>query len=72
MPSALVGTVILTLRGRGVGKTELVRRVNWLISMVKVKGGSVAEFHGMSTDEVVDRYVVQKLRCEYIIDMYVY
>ncbi|ORY94623.1 acyltransferase [Syncephalastrum racemosum] len=55
MPSALVGTVLLTLRGRGVGKAELVRRVNWMISMIKAKGGSVAEFHGMSTNEVVER-----------------
>jgi glycerol-3-phosphate O-acyltransferase len=29
MPTALVGTIILTLRGRGVGREELVRRVTW-------------------------------------------
>lgn len=29
MPTALVGTIILTLRGRGVGREELIRRVTW-------------------------------------------
>lgn len=57
MPSALVGTVILTLRGRGVGRSELIRRVDWLTRVINKKGGQVAEFHGMSTGVVVDRYV---------------
>ncbi|KAK0742124.1 hypothetical protein B0T21DRAFT_360657 [Apiosordaria backusii] len=30
MPTALIGTVLLTLRGRGVGRAELIRRVEWL------------------------------------------
>ena len=55
MPTALVGTVLLTLRGRGVGKTELVRRVDWVCDRVKAKGGKVAHFHGASTSYVVDR-----------------
>src|ERR1700712_5707052 len=41
MPTALVGTVLLTLRGRGVGKSELVRRVNWLSERVQAQGGRV-------------------------------
>ncbi|TKA67643.1 hypothetical protein B0A55_07982 [Friedmanniomyces simplex] len=53
MPTALVGTVLLTLRGRGVGKSELVRRVNWLSDRVRAQGGRVAHF-AESTTEIVD------------------
>lgn len=55
MPTALIGTVLLTLRGRGVGKTELVRRVEWLCDRVRAKGGRVAHFAGTPTGVVVDR-----------------
>ncbi|KAG1520109.1 hypothetical protein G6F52_007976 [Rhizopus delemar] len=57
MPSALVGTVILTLRGRGVGRSELIRRVDWLRKVIQDKGGHVSEFYGMSTGSIVDRTV---------------
>lgn len=55
MPTALVGTVLLTLRGRGVGRSELARRVDWLCARIVANGGNVADFHGMPTLEVVDR-----------------
>ncbi|KKK13032.1 hypothetical protein P175DRAFT_0498482 [Aspergillus ochraceoroseus IBT 24754] len=55
MPTALVGTVLLTLRGRGVGKGELVRRVEWLCDRVRAKGGRVAHFYRYRTEVVVDR-----------------
>lgn len=55
MPTALVGTVLLTLRGRGVGKGELVRRVNWLSDRVRAKGGRVAHFYRLPTEVVVER-----------------
>lgn len=55
MPTALVGTVLLTLRGRGAGKGELVRRVDWLSGRVIAKGGRVAHFYGAPTEHVVDR-----------------
>ncbi|OJJ50843.1 hypothetical protein ASPZODRAFT_56627 [Penicilliopsis zonata CBS 506.65] len=55
MPTALVGTVLLTLRGRGVGKAELVRRVDWLCERVRAKGGRVAHFYRAPTETVVDR-----------------
>jgi len=55
MPSALVGTVLLTIRGRGVGKSELVRRVDWLSARVAANNGKVADFHGMSTAYIVER-----------------
>lgn len=55
MPTALVGTVLLTLRGRGVGKAELVRRVEWLCERVRAKGGRVAHFYRAPTSVVVDR-----------------
>ncbi|MCJ1429713.1 hypothetical protein MMC29_007628 [Sticta canariensis] len=55
MPTALIGTVLLTLRGRGVGKAELIRRVEWLSDRVRAKGGRVAHFAGAPTSLVVDR-----------------
>lgn len=55
MPTALIGTVLLTLRGRGVGKGELVRRLNWLCERVRIKGGRVAHFYRLPTEMVVDR-----------------
>ena len=55
MPGALIGTVILTLRGRGVGRRELIRRVEWLRDRIHAKGGRVAEFGNRTTAEVVDR-----------------
>jgi 1-acyl-sn-glycerol-3-phosphate acyltransferase len=55
MPTALVGTVLLTLRGRGVGKSELARRVDWLCARTRANGGKVADFHGMPTSYVVER-----------------
>ena len=55
MPTALIGTVLLTLRGRGVGRSELVRRVDWLSERVKQQGGRVAHLRGLPTDIVVQR-----------------
>ncbi|KAF2201751.1 glycerol-3-phosphate acyltransferase [Delitschia confertaspora ATCC 74209] len=55
MPTALVGTVLLTLRGRGVGKTELIRRVEWLSERVRAQGGRVAHFGSLPTTVVVER-----------------
>ncbi|ORY16786.1 glycerol-3-phosphate acyltransferas-like protein [Clohesyomyces aquaticus] len=55
MPTALVGTVLLTLRGRGVGKSELIRRVEWLSERVRAQGGRVAHFAGLATSVVVER-----------------
>ncbi|KYK61952.1 Phospholipid/glycerol acyltransferase [Drechmeria coniospora] len=55
MPTALIGTVLLTLRGRGVGKQELMRRVEWLTARVRAKGGRVAHFGNAPLSEIVDR-----------------
>ena len=55
MPTALVGTVLLTLRGRGVGQSELVRRVDWLSARVMANGGRVAHFVNTSTADVVQK-----------------
>jgi 1-acyl-sn-glycerol-3-phosphate acyltransferase len=55
MPTALVGTVLLTLRGRGVGMSELIRRVEWLSERVRAQGGRVAHFGNLPTSVVVDR-----------------
>ncbi|MCJ1404168.1 hypothetical protein MMC11_007393 [Xylographa trunciseda] len=55
MPTALVGCVLLTLRGRGVGMSELVRRVDWLCDRVRGNGGRVAHFNNVPTSVVVQR-----------------
>ncbi|KAL7795143.1 acyltransferase domain-containing protein [Trichoderma ceciliae] len=55
MPTALIGTVLLTLRGRGVGKGELIRRVEWLTCRIRAKGGRVAHFGNAPLSEIVDR-----------------
>ncbi|KAK3324369.1 acyltransferase-domain-containing protein [Cercophora scortea] len=55
MPTALIGTVLLTLRGRGVGKTELIRRIEWLIARVRAKGGRIAHFGNAPLADVIDR-----------------
>ncbi|KAM0717451.1 hypothetical protein Q7P37_007303 [Cladosporium fusiforme] len=55
MPTALVGTILLTLRGRGVGKSELVRRVNWLSDRVRAQNGRLAHFSTKNTEAVVER-----------------
>ncbi|GAA6042860.1 hypothetical protein JCM8097_007194 [Rhodosporidiobolus ruineniae] len=55
MPTGLVGTVMLTIRGRGVGKSELVARVLWLKAAIQDRGGQVADFGEMAPEEVVDR-----------------
>lgn len=55
MPTALIGTVLLTLRGRGVGQSELIRRVQWLTTRIRTKGGRVAHFHSASLPDIIDR-----------------
>ncbi|CAK7226290.1 hypothetical protein SBRCBS47491_006182 [Sporothrix bragantina] len=55
MPTALIGTVLLTLRGRGVGQSELIRRVQWLTTRIRAKGGRVAHFHSASLPDIIDR-----------------
>lgn len=55
MPTSLIGTILLTLRGRGVGKSELVRRIEWLRERIRAKGGRVAHFGALETEAVVER-----------------
>jgi glycerol-3-phosphate O-acyltransferase len=55
MPTALIGTVLLTLRGRGVGISELIRRVEWLSERVRAKGGRVAHFGNSPVSVVIER-----------------
>ncbi|KAI8909511.1 acyltransferase-domain-containing protein [Gorgonomyces haynaldii] len=57
MPTALVGTILLTLRGRGVGRNELIRKVIKLRKEIRQRGGSVAEFDTESYGEVVERAI---------------
>jgi glycerol-3-phosphate O-acyltransferase len=57
MPAALVGTILLTLRGRGVGRNELIRKVKWLKDEIIMRGGKVAESGRSSTEVLVDRAV---------------
>lgn len=56
MPTAIVGTIILTLRGRGVGKDELVRRVDWLREQIISRSpDALADWHPTPTTYIVDR-----------------
>ena len=55
MPTALIGTVLLTLRGRGVGRAELIRRIEWLTDRVRAKGGRVAHFGNAPLSDVIER-----------------
>ncbi|KAL2146938.1 hypothetical protein VTI28DRAFT_1665 [Corynascus sepedonium] len=55
MPTALIGTVLLTLRGRGVGRAELIRRVEWLTDRIRAKGGRVAHFGNSPLPDVIER-----------------
>ncbi|GAA5965561.1 hypothetical protein JCM3765_007380 [Sporobolomyces pararoseus] len=58
MPAGLLGAVLLTIRGRGVGKSELIKRVLWLKEAIEKRGGQVADFGSMTVEEVVDRTLV--------------
>lgn len=55
MPTSLIGTVLLTSHSRGIGKSELIRRVEWLSERVRAQGGRVAHFAGQSVTTVVGR-----------------
>lgn len=55
MPSALVGTVMLTLRGRGIGRAALMDGVYQLREMISRKGYEVASFGMGNIEAVVDR-----------------
>lgn len=54
MPTALIGTMLLTLRGRGIGKQELVRRVDWFIQQIKKRGGRVGDFYHPTIGHLVE------------------
>lgn len=53
MPTSLIGTVLLTLRGSGISRGDLIRRVDWLINTIKNQGGRVGSF-GARTEDIVD------------------
>jgi len=55
MPTALIGTVLLTHRAGGLGKSELIRRIEWLSERVRSHGGRVAHFAGLATADIVSR-----------------
>lgn len=55
MPTALVGTCLLTLRGRGVGKNELAKKVEWLRNLIIARGGLVGPFTEDEIPAIVDR-----------------
>lgn len=54
MPTSLIGTMLLTNRGRGISKNNLVRRVRWLIALIKLHGGHIGEFSQPSIEALVD------------------
>jgi len=42
MPTAIVVTAILTHRGRGISRAELIRKFQWIRDMIVQRGGKVA------------------------------
>lgn len=54
MPTSLIGTMLLTLRGRGIGKQDLVRRVSWFIGQIEKRGGRVGNFNHPTIEHLVD------------------
>lgn len=55
MPAAMVGTVILTMRGRGIGRSALIHGFTHLRERIIHKGYEVANFGLQSIPEIVDR-----------------
>jgi len=64
MPTAMIGTILLTKRASstgssresgGVGKSELIRRVEWLCSQIRAQGGRVSHFGGLHMSTVIER-----------------
>eukprot|EP01060_Flectonema_neradi_P024200 TRINITY_DN3282_c0_g2_i2.p1 TRINITY_DN3282_c0_g2~~TRINITY_DN3282_c0_g2_i2.p1 ORF type:complete len:536 (+),score=90.49 TRINITY_DN3282_c0_g2_i2:62-1669(+) len=53
-PTSLVGTVMLTTRGRGVSREELIRKVEWLSDMIEKSGGHCVSWPEGHTADVVD------------------
>ena len=53
-PTSLVGTVMLTTRGRGVGREELIRKVEWLRDMIEKSGGNCLSWPDGHTADMVD------------------
>ena len=41
MPTSLIGTILLTTNGRGIGFKDLTKRVKWLIQKINESGGRV-------------------------------
>lgn len=55
MPTSLIGTMLLTNRGRGMSKENLQRRVRWLMAQVKHHGGNLGDFaRTASIEKIVD------------------
>lgn len=59
MATALVGTIILTLRGRAIGRGAMIRRVKWLRKEILSKNGrTTAESHDtVYLGELVDQSI---------------
>eukprot|EP00754_Rhynchopus_humris_P050569 Rhum_TRINITY_DN9031_c0_g1::Rhum_TRINITY_DN9031_c0_g1_i1::g.31253::m.31253 len=53
-PSAVVATVLLTTRGRGVGREELVHKTEWLKGEIELNGGRVSWPPNVPTCDIID------------------
>ncbi len=42
MPSSIIGTILLTIRARGITRKELVEKYVWLSSEIIKRGGKVS------------------------------
>ena len=53
-PTSVVATVLLTTRGRGVGREELIHKSEWLKKEIEANGGHVCWPASLSTMDVID------------------
>jgi hypothetical protein len=42
MPSAIIGTILLTIRARGITRKDLIEKFIWLRQEILKRGGKVA------------------------------
>lgn len=56
LPTSLVVTALLTHEGRGMSKTALVKKVEWLRDIILDRGGKVVTFEG-NTSKVIESVV---------------
>lgn len=58
MPTSIVVTAILTHRGRGISRKELIERFSWVRSLILMRGGRAARPDTISSKSDADAQLV--------------